>query len=318
MAVVYYHGSCFDGLASAALATWLRERLAPQDPVLNWVPVSYVDRLSWLRPLSGAPAIVVDFLYHGQAEWWWDHHATTFVDSILEEHARRRASPFIRYAPEQPSAAVTILAATAGLVEWPAHLRELTTWATKTDSADFTSPEETLQAVAPGLRIWLAIQAPHEAADETAIISAMKEGGIAAPLTIPAINALESHARELQWEGQRRIEIAMSDTGPKVALFRVSDEGCIVNRYAPFALRPELEYYVGVFENSTGVHLRAMRNPWRDAGRTHLGAVAKEYGGGGHPRIGSIAFGAHDAERASAIARTIAARLAEANACSVA
>jgi nanoRNase/pAp phosphatase (c-di-AMP/oligoRNAs hydrolase) len=51
-------------------------------------------------------------------------------------------------------------------------------------------------------------------------------------------------------------------------------------------------------------------NPWRPETRTHdLSKIAERYGGGGHPVVAAMSFGANELARARDAAREILAEL---------
>ena len=79
---IHYHRD-FDGVVSAAvLAKALRERCG-EDP--QWQSVNYDQRDDWRSFQAGRRFAIVDFHFHPRAEWWFDHHPTTFLDDELRE-----------------------------------------------------------------------------------------------------------------------------------------------------------------------------------------------------------------------------------------
>ena len=76
--VLYVHFPCFDGVVSAVLAKATLE-MGSKAVVRKIVPVTYDVRDRWLNTRLEKHAVVVDFLFHPDAEYWADHHKTTFL-----------------------------------------------------------------------------------------------------------------------------------------------------------------------------------------------------------------------------------------------
>src|SRR5947208_1941179 len=101
---LYFHSPCFDGITSAVLAWDFLE--TNQDWTLEQLhSVNYDLRASWLSTELQTPCAVVDFLYHPQAQFWADHHLTTFLTEEAESDYERRKSSWLTYAPRSGSCA---------------------------------------------------------------------------------------------------------------------------------------------------------------------------------------------------------------------
>jgi hypothetical protein len=73
-----------------------------------------------------------------------------------------------------------------------------------------------------------------------------------------------------------------------IALFDVTRENTVINRYAPFLLQPQARYSLGVIRWDGGAKITAMRNPWWDFPSIPLGEIFANHGGGGHNRVASL------------------------------
>src|SRR5437867_9299784 len=75
---LYLHFPCFDGLVSAVLASDFLEQNGWKFN-RRFCPVNYHLRPTWISSHLRPPCAVVDFLYHSDAQFWADHHSTTFL-----------------------------------------------------------------------------------------------------------------------------------------------------------------------------------------------------------------------------------------------
>lgn len=71
---IYFHKD-FDGFVATALFLKINEEshlLGADSVVLK--PVNYELKKTWLKTMLERPNVVIDFLYHPKADWWFDHH----------------------------------------------------------------------------------------------------------------------------------------------------------------------------------------------------------------------------------------------------
>ena len=102
---IHYHRD-FDGMVSAAvLAEILREVRGEQR--LTWSSVNYDQRKDWDDFSRGERFAIVDFHFHPRAEYWFDHHPTTFLAPELR--AQYRPTERWRWDPGSPSCPPLIL-----------------------------------------------------------------------------------------------------------------------------------------------------------------------------------------------------------------
>src|SRR6187399_2369342 len=93
---IHYHRD-FDGMVSTAvLASILRERPG-ESP--TWKGVNYDQRENWAEFEADKRFAIVDFHFHPRAEYWFDHHPTTF----LTEELRTQYKPNERWRWDETS-----------------------------------------------------------------------------------------------------------------------------------------------------------------------------------------------------------------------
>ena len=141
---VYFHDD-FDGRASAAVMLaflWSRG-----DDIEHYIPVKYDVIPKWrderfleknkLFKGKHNPAIIVDFPFHPQAAFWFDHHLTPFRKPGWEKKFKPDRER--RYDDSYRSACHLVYDSLREGFGWkpPAHLRELVKWLNVIDFAGY-------------------------------------------------------------------------------------------------------------------------------------------------------------------------------------
>ena len=110
---IHYHRD-FDGMVSAAI---LAHCLRPREGEIRWAGLNYDQRADWQNFRAGERFAIVDFHFHPRAEYWFDHHPTTFLTPEL----RAQYAPSDRWAWDEasPSCPPIILRHAPGLAASP-------------------------------------------------------------------------------------------------------------------------------------------------------------------------------------------------------
>jgi hypothetical protein len=284
---VYLHFPCFDGVISAVLACEYLERKH------GWrtgqiVPVNYSGREIWTaRPLA-KPAAVVDFLYHPDADFWADHHQTTFLTPELEAHSRRRSSASLLYDASAFSCAEVIWRKSYRFLREP-RFREMVEWARRIDGARYDSVEEAVLGDAPALRISFSFLRDSSAEYCRFLVESLRSKSLAEVAASQHVAKCYQSVRRAILSGQRLFRKASRLEKDGIVVFHVEDTGkALLSRYAPYLDYPKARYSVGIIDTGHGAKITAMRNPWRRFKSVPLGQIFSHYGGGGHQRVASV------------------------------
>lgn len=309
---LYFHSPCFDGIVSAVLMSDFLESRERWDSIAL-SPVNYHLKADWLdKPLS-EPAAVVDFLYHPTAQFWADHHSTTFLTPAAERDYERRKSDRRVFQPAARSCAALLW---THLDQAFGHrnpkYQELVTWADKTDSADYASVEEALFGDAPALRIVKALGWKNDPEFCVQLVNWLCRQ----PLSAVAQRALTRERFEASLAathaGLERLRRSTRLESGGVVVFDVDSRGVTINRYAPFHFFPDALYSLGVVHWDNGAKITAMRNPWREFASAPLGEIFEHEGGGGHQRVASLILAGDRVDDAQEIRSRLLTRLSEA------
>src|SRR6266849_1400583 len=154
---IYFHSPCFDGIASAVLTCDFLEAGRGWSQ-LTLQPVNYELREAWLDCSLAQPGVVVDFLYHPTAEFWADHHQTTFLTERARQHFEAHRGPDLVYDDRADSCAMLLWEHLAkGFNHRNLSYGDLVYWAEKIDAARYESVKEAMESTAPALRINLSL-----------------------------------------------------------------------------------------------------------------------------------------------------------------
>lgn len=300
-ASLYLHFPCFDGLVSGAL-TW--EFLKRRGWEFTRVqPVNYNLRSTWLATKLEPPSAVIDFLYHPEAQFWADHHLTTFLTDDLKTEFNAQPKPWMFYDSAAGSCASLLWRTVSGSLDSArGRYKEMVDWAEKIDSAGYASVQEAILGDAPALRINVSMICGGGLEYCDLLLRAVLDKDLNDVAELPEVKTRFEKGRALLLAGLRRFrESARPLEGGIVAFDLDARDDDITSRYAPFYFFPEARYSIGVIRRKSGASITAMRNPWREFPSVPLGVMFERVGGGGHQRVGSVVLGKERSTEATGI-----------------
>lgn len=300
---VFFHDD-FDGRASAAVfLDFLKSR---GSKIGRFIPVEHDLKETWIKSnaldlVAGTkkrnPAIVVDFPYHPQAAFWYDHHPTAF--RLPEWQKAFQQTPFKRLDASYPSACHLVIDALDqefGYVP-PAHIKELGKWLDVVDGARYDNPFQTIALREPALQIdaylgvvgrstysgqggrepvlWLI-----EALAKTPLSKIAKD-----PRVQEALASVKDETRQSLSFYRRNLKVKGG-----VGVIDTTDLTTRRLRYAPYYIAPHSVFAVTVTSRGESHWIVMVGvNPWkRDRSSFDIGALLTRFGGGGHPYAGAV------------------------------
>ena len=302
---IHYHRD-FDGMVSAAvLATVLAERRG-EDP--RWSSVNYDQRTDWASFGAGTRFAIVDFHFHPRAEYWFDHHPTTFLTPEL----RALYSPSERWRWDETSPSCPPLILSHAAQHWdykpPERFVEMARWSDVIDAARYKSVEEAVFGDAPALRITRALTVAPNPEWIDQVVADMARGDLARVAAAPDLDKAFQRASRNRDKALEQFPRTVASKEGKVLVFDASSSQIRRERFASFYHHPDIHYAVGVIPTRAGFHVSCGENPWNPppAG-AHIGEIMARYGGGGHRSVGGA--NPPDLQAARAAAFEIAAEL---------
>lgn len=285
-ATLYLHFPCFDGVVSAVLTSSFLKRIH------GWIvdrlePVNYNIKDQWLERVLSPHSAVVDFLYHPQAEFWADHHSTTFLTTEAKADFERRGSSWLLYDKQSGSCASLLWSCFQERLSSNTNFEEMVRWAEKIDSASYDSVEEAISSRHPAMVLTRSLTVEPDQTYLEHLVLGLERHSLQRIAKTDEVRRRFDEAESRSALGLEYVAKNIHLVGD-VALFDVEDNGAFLNRYAPYHFFPRAHYSIGIvhFENSTKI--TAMRNPWLNFESVNLGGFMKGFGGGGHQRVGSV------------------------------
>lgn len=294
--LVLYHDDP-DGLFSAALTNAFITNFLGFEESHHHIPVNYHLKADWLQaklPLGQAYALeriaIVDFMYHPDAFLYWDHHATAFLTDKYRQHYEERTKPLSLWSTDYGSCGRLIFERLRGC--WPTmdHFEPLAIAADMVDTADYPSVEAFFAGKVPAIALSHAYHLFSEG-QKSEIIRQLTTRPLEAVLDVVRAEVDAAIAgNQLQLKHYANIV----ESRGQVAFTTLHGSGLSFLRYAPYYYCPKARYALTIHFPNGGTAISIGRNPWlpRDAGEIDLGAVAKQFGGGGHPYAAGISFAA--------------------------
>jgi hypothetical protein len=305
---VFFHAPCFDGIVSAVLMSAFLES-HDRNTRVRLHPVGYELKAQWRKRRLPPRSAVVDFLYHPDADWWIDHHATTFVSKAWRRRYERKPKGSHLYDPSAPSCASVVSSYLKGVGFDTSRYRHLVAWADTIDAAAYRQPSDAILARSAALRINQSLAAGGGPQYAVWLVERLKRKSLSAVASMARVKTGAAAVTREMTKGIRAVRsVARMEPGG-IVVFDVPANVTVVNRYTPYYLFPNARYSVGVIRDSHGAKLTAMRNPWRVFPSTPIGPLLAKYGGGGHTRVGSVLLSGKNADSAPRILREVVAAL---------
>lgn len=264
------------------------------DSIASYNPVNYFPDFNkkWPDYKFKKPFILVDFRYHPAADWWFDHHLTSF----LKESWQKNFVPDQTHVfnPKTKSVCELVLRHLADNFKYkpPRHMKYLVEWASIIDGATYKSPKELVEIKEPAIKFNLFIDAmdqgrPNYARSVQKIIEALSAKSLAGIIKTKEFknkisSLIKNHAKKV------KILKLILQKNKKVVFADLTGHEIFSHKFVIYYLYPEIFYSVGISRASDYYHLGVGKNPWNKTGRVNIGQLLTGYGGGGHRDVGGV------------------------------
>lgn len=265
------------------------------DNIISFTPINYSPLLKkkWASFKFKQPFIIVDFLYHPKASWWFDHHRTSFVHDLWRKNFKGDKNH--TFGPTKKSACDLIAGHLKKEFNYkpPKFFTELIKWATIVDSALFKSAKEVLESKQPAIKLAKAMNPINfengaEAKYFEEVIKSLASEPIIKTIQIPAV---KKEIKRVEKDNKRAKKIfkKISKITGRVIFVDSAKAGAQFSNYLSYYFYPKIDYTLTLEFYGDYYHLNVGKNPWKKTpAKIHIGEMLKKYGGGGHKTVGGM------------------------------
>ncbi|MCX7589868.1 MAG: hypothetical protein N2Z85_02940 [Patescibacteria group bacterium] len=283
---IYFHHD-FDGITSATVIfDFLKKNKCK---ILNFIPINYDLKNKWETFNFKKNPIIVDFYFHPQAIFWFDHHPTTFIKKSWQKKFKNNF--YQNFNPKYKSCCSLIINHLQKKWNYKPskNIKNLGKWLDIIDGANYKSAKQTIFLKEPALQIetfidnnknknidWLIKKIPYHSLKQIS--------------TLPKIKKIIEKEKK-----QRKKILEFYYKNLKIFNNKISfiDKTKIKGslRYAPFYFAPYIIYNI-ILRKKNKYILSLGVNPWkRNKNKIHVGKfLRKNFGGGGHKTVGGAEF----------------------------
>jgi oligoribonuclease NrnB/cAMP/cGMP phosphodiesterase (DHH superfamily) len=315
---IYFHKD-FDGFVAAALFLKINEEsglIGASQVLLKTVDYDLKDK--WLNTHLPQPNVVLDFLYHPEAEWWFDHHVSTFVRKSHERKYQNSEKHF--WDIHSPSCAALIkqhLQDYNSLFMGNEEFQNLTEkfsewikWSDIIDNAKFENPAQVIELKDPCLEINATLSAESEDSYYEYLVYAAKKFLPREVIEMPTVRNKIDEAKDIQDKCINVFKNNLEKFSDGTVFFNYVKNGIPFQRYLAYYFKSDARYSVGLYlRTPNNYYISVGKNPWSDFTSKNIGEICEQFGGGGRVNVGGISV--KNYEDALAKARKICAILDE-------
>jgi len=305
---IYCHDD-FDGLAAAGVFTaFFRWKCDSKAPIYyEFVDYDNVEKFR-AQPLKKTSA-VLDFVFHPQATWWFDHHTTSFFQ--LGDRKLYRPSAYMRWDPKALSCPSLLMSLfkrhyTEFHGAYKERFSELAEQADIIDSALYDSPRQAYDFTNPYVALSLIFGETSNRSIRESFIRAVASGRLSEFFQSERFRREKTRAQHGFGNLAQDI-LECTEQHGNVLLVDCRSLCKAPYRYLPYLLHPSADFTITVSRRGGKIHIGVGFNPWKTGNRLNLGNLMKQYGGGGRENVAAVLVG--DDATATQIVEALKAQL---------
>lgn len=293
-----YHHNDFDGLATASIFSKYLNLVETIDiGQMNFIPVDYNLKDKWASYQLDRPCAVLDFLYHSNADWWFDHHISSFLNdaSINNPYNRSYKKYWNTSFLSCPSLFVSHLYTydRKYAILFKKIYRELIRWSDIIDGAKYEKPSDLFGFDNPYININKTLALSPSPSFNLEIITSLYYNNLDSLLNSLEYKKLINEAKAKEDESIAIIK-RIIQVENRIAYFDQSDYDIPFQRYLAYYLFPEVLYRVGVYKKENQYSVSVNFNNWAKVkNKINLGELCKKLGGGGRVDVGAVLANTH-------------------------
>ncbi|WP_394903225.1 hypothetical protein ACQR2L_01540 [Clostridium butyricum] len=286
---IYFHKD-FDGVVAASLFSELMKKLNKYTD-FKFIPVDYDIKDKWLSLDLNKPCAILDFLYHPDVEYYFDHHSTSFLGHSIERINKNKKK--LRWDTSFKSTPSLIMDTFKDEFSFHGY-EELIEWSDKIDSAQYDSPLELYDNSKIFIMLNKLIIHFRNIDDENKFIELI-------PFLIDLkIELFIEKYSDLLKELIKKEENLIFNLKDKITIrndiciFDQYNSNIEYQRYLPYYFFSSLNYVIGIYNRGAGFSISIGYNPWKSNNKIDLGKIAEIYNGGGRTNVAGILVDSHE------------------------
>jgi hypothetical protein len=294
-----YHHNDFDGLATASIFSkylYLVEKIDLEQ--IRFVSVDYNLKSNWAIYKLENPCAVLDFLYHSEADWWFDHHNSSFINeaSINNPYKRSKQKYWNTSFLSCPSLLVSHLYTydRKQSMFLKKMYKELITWSDIIDGAKYEKPNDLFGFENPYININKTLALDQSKAYHLDIIRAFYHNDLEILFNTILYKNLICDVKSKENESINILKKIIKVEN-RVAYFDQSNHNIPFQRYLAYYLFPEVLFRVAIYKKDEQFSVSVNYNNWaKEKNRINLGELCRKLGGGGRFDVGAVLANTHE------------------------
>ncbi len=293
---VYFHKD-FDGFAAAALFLRINEEsqlIGADSPNLN--AVDYSIKKTWLKTKLFQPSVVIDFLYHPKAEWWFDHHVSTFLNEKHKEKYQNSGKQYWNI--KSPSCAALIkdnlqlncslFMSSDDYSRIVNSFSEWIYWSDIIDNAKYENPSQVVELNHPCLQINETLIGDIEDSYICNLVIAAKKYTPAEVILLRDIKGKIDSVLKMRDNNLKVFKSGYKALSQDIVFFNYVENEIPFQRYMTYYYEPEARYSIGLYKRNGTFSISVGKNPWCEFESKNIGEICQKFGGGGRENVGSV------------------------------
>ncbi|PJE51375.1 MAG: hypothetical protein COV29_01320 [Candidatus Yanofskybacteria bacterium CG10_big_fil_rev_8_21_14_0_10_36_16] len=288
-----YMNDDFDGVSSAAVFLYFINKKYPGKYKFKYELLIYKPGYEkwWKNKKLSNPCAVFDFRYHPGADWWFDHHETSFFDNKDKKHFQETKNKKKRWEADAKSACGVVLRHLSQEfdLKFPKHIKEMTKLADLIDSFGYKTAKDSISfkngayALSKSFLIYITDSYGGHVAEllsEKPIDEAVKDRQVSL-----SIKKTESLIMDSINEAKKN-----SEKIGKVVYLETKNP--LTRHNILYFISPSSAYSVVMTKHNNYYHIGVGYNMWsKHENKKNIAEILKKYGGGGHKGVGATEVG---------------------------
>lgn len=280
---IYFHED-FDGVVSASLFTIIMKKLGTHKN-FNYISVDYEQKDLWGSLELKKPCAILDFLFHNDADYYFDHHTTSFSKFPIRDVGRN--SQNFRWDPSFYSTPSLLKDSFKQLNVFD-EFEEIINWSDIIDSAKYVHPSD-LYDYSKKYIVLNKIISYYKSKNMTQSIVEIIDYIINRDID----KYLEDNKNLLDniINIESRLLLRLKNkmvVKNNICIFNQADELLEYQRYLPYFFFNTIDYTIGIYRRNENYALSIGYNPWKNNNMIELGEISKKYNGGGRKNVAGI------------------------------